>query len=100
MSDAPLPSPPPPVYGPDRVPPNDGAAIAALILAIASFVICPVVPAIAALVVATSSRRNIADAGGALGGEHLCRVATVVVWVNIGLFLVLAVGAAVLLVAA
>jgi len=91
--------PPPPVFQPGGTPPAEGTAIAALILAIASFVVCPIVPAIVALVLVTVARRNIAAAGGGLGGENLCQIATVVAWVNIGLFLVLALGAFLILMA-
>ncbi|HEY0399041.1 MAG TPA: hypothetical protein VGF00_11670 [Acidimicrobiia bacterium] len=80
-------SPPPPGSQPYQpVARTDGAAIAALVLAIASFVICPVIPAIVALVVASTARRNIAASGGAVQGLGLCQAATIVAWVNIGLF--------------
>jgi len=48
-------------------------------------VVCPVVAAIAALVVVAKARSNIAASGGALTGENLCLIATVLAWVNIGL---------------
>lgn len=64
---------------------TDGTAIAALILAIASFVICPVVTAIVALALIPGSRRNIAASGGALGGDGLLNAAKWIAWINIAL---------------
>jgi hypothetical protein len=95
--------PPPPPPGSQPFPTGgrtDGAAIAALILAISSFVICPVIPAVVALVVTSTARKNIAASGGVLQGENLCQVATVVAWINIGLFVALVVVGALVLVAA
>ena len=94
------PMPPPP--GSLPYPPagrTDGAAIAALVLAIASFVFCPVIPAIVALFVASTAKRNIAASGGAIGGYGLCQWAIGVAWVNIGLFVGAVVLGALLLVA-
>ncbi|MEA2827210.1 MAG: hypothetical protein QOG43_1649 [Actinomycetota bacterium] len=84
MSGMPPPPPGSPPYQPG--PRTDGAAIAALILAIASFVLCPVLPAVAALFVASAGRRNIAASGGTVQGLNLCQIATVTAWVNIALF--------------
>ena len=93
--------PPPPGYGPyGPVARTDGGSIAALILAIASYVVCPVVPAVVALFVAAAARRNIAAAGGATQGQNLCLIATILSWVNIGLFVGVAVLATVVLLAA
>lgn len=75
-------------YGPR---PTEGNAIAALVLAIVSFVIIPfvtvlcVVPAIIALVLAKLSREKIAASNGALTGEGLNKAAVITAWVNIGL---------------
>jgi hypothetical protein len=60
-------------------------AVAALILAIISFVFCPVIPAVIALVLASNAKKNIAASGGMLGGEGLVTAATVISWINIGL---------------
>ena len=72
-------------YGyPGYAPPStEGNAIAALILAIASFVICPVIPAIIALVLAGSAKRNILASGGAKQGLGMVTGARIVAWANI-----------------
>ncbi len=64
---------------------TEGTAIAALVLAIASFVVCPVIPSIVALILASSARKKIAESGGMLEGESLCTAATIISWINIGL---------------
>ena len=64
---------------------TDSKAIIALVLAIASFVICPLLPAIVALVLAGSSQREIAASGGRLGGDGLNKAAKILSWINIGL---------------
>lgn len=87
--------PPAPYGGWAPAPQTDGTAIAALVVAICSFVVFPVVPAIVALVLASSARRDIDASGGRLGGEGLVTAARVVAWTNIGL----SVGAVVLFVA-
>lgn len=91
----PPPPPPPPGYGPQpppqyygsyaQPPKTDGSAIAALVLAIASFAVCPVIPAIVALFLASNAKKNIAASGGTVTGESLVQVATIVSWINIGL---------------
>jgi hypothetical protein len=90
--------PPPgyPGYGP---PPNEGNAIAALVLSIASFVICPVIPAVIALVLSGVAKRNIIASGGTKAGLGLVTAARVISWVNIGLVTVFLVIVAVGLVA-
>ena len=71
-----------PPYGP---PANDGNAIAAPILSISSFVICPVIPAVIALILAGVAKRNILASGGTKGGLGLVTAARVIAWVNIAL---------------
>jgi hypothetical protein len=46
------------------------------------------VPAIVALVLASSAKRNIAASNGALTGEQLAQVAKILAWINIGLAIV------------
>jgi hypothetical protein len=55
------------------------------VLAIASFVVCPLVPAIVALVLAHTSQQKIDASGGRLTGESLNTAARVIAWINIGL---------------
>ncbi len=95
-------TPPPPGYGP---PPSaygtypsygygaaprrtDGTAITALILAIVSFVVCPVIPAVIALAMIPSSRRTIMASGGTVEGLGLLTAAKVIAWIHLGLVLV------------
>ena len=98
---APPPPPPPPPqwgqqpgyspypnYGGYTAPKNDGTAVTALVLAIASFVVCPVIPSIVALVLANSADRNIAASNGALTGESLTRAARIIAWIHLGLIAV------------
>jgi hypothetical protein len=65
---------------------NDGTAVAALVLAIAGFVICPLIPAIVALALIPSSRRTIMSSGGTIGGLGLLTAAKIIAWINIVLF--------------
>ena len=64
---------------------TDSKAIIALVCAIGSFVIFPLVPAVVALVLASSSNREIEASGGRLTGEGLNTAAKVIAWINIGL---------------
>ena len=98
----PPPYAPPPGYGyPGQAPPQpgwggqpyyapagpktSGQAIAALILGIASFVVCPIVPAIIALILASSAKREIRASGGALEGESLATAGKVLAIINLAL---------------
>ena len=63
-------------------------AVIALVLAICSFVILPLVPSVVALVLAGSARREIAVSGGRVSGLGLVKAARIVAGVNIGLSLV------------
>jgi hypothetical protein len=84
---------PPPGYGqqpgygypPYGVPTTEGNALAALLLAIASFLICPVIPAIIALVLANTAKRNIEASGGTKTGEGMVTAARVIAWIHLGL---------------
>jgi len=93
---APPPPPPPPQYGYGQQPysygggyppaqETDSTAVVALVLAIASFVVCPVVPAIVALVLANNADAAIQASGGRKTGEGLTKAARIVSWINIGL---------------
>ncbi|MDQ6616199.1 MAG: hypothetical protein M3083_16025 [Actinomycetota bacterium] len=76
-------------YGyPGAVPPRtDNSAVVALVLAIGSFVFCPLILAVVALALIPSSRRTIYDSGGAVGGLGLLTAAKIIAWINIGLTL-------------
>jgi len=87
---------PPPAYGQPGyapygyappAPANDGNAVAALVLSIASFVVCPFVAAIVALFLAQSAKRDILASNGTKGGLGLVTAAKVIAWTNIALTL-------------
>lgn len=100
----------PPVHGPHpgyvladyrgASKPTESKAVVALVLAMASFTVIPLLPAIAALVVAPSARRSITASQGRLGGDGLLTAARVVSWSNIALVLLAVVVVVVLLMAA
>ena len=68
-------------------PQTSSSAIVALVLAIASWVVCPLILAIIALVFASKADREIASAGGALQGGGLSTAAKVLSWINIGIYI-------------
>jgi len=68
-------------------PPTSSSAIVALVLAISAWVVCPVIPAVVALVFASRATREIRGSGGALRGSELTLAAKLVAWINIGFFL-------------
>lgn len=76
-------------YG--QPPQTDGTAIAVLILAIGSWVICPIIPAIIALVLARGAKESIAESGGTKTGEGLVKAGVIVSWINIGFYVLIAV---------
>ena len=83
---------PPPVPGApypgwQPAPQTDGKAIAVLVLAICSFVVFPVIPAIVALAMAPGARRDIEASGGRLTGESLIKAGRIVAWINLVLIL-------------
>ena len=103
----PPPGQPPPYWGPPQPPPygygpapqygygpqpqTEGMAITALVLSIASFVVCPLVLAIVALSLCPSAQRKIESSGGALTGESLLTAARIISWINIGIAALVAV---------
>jgi hypothetical protein len=105
--------PPPPGYGPPPTggygayptgygyagpvaPRTDGTAIAALVLAICSFLVCPIIPAVIALAMVPGSRRTIYASGGSVSGLGLLSATKIIAWINIGLAVV-GIGAIVLI---
>lgn len=88
----------PPSYGP--APQTSTNAIAALVLSIVAWVICPIIPAIIALVFASKADREIAASNGWVTGGGLVTAAKIVAWINIGLYgALIAIGVLVLIVA-
>lgn len=65
--------------------PTETKAIIALVMAIGSFVLFPLVLAIVGLVLASMAQRDIRASGGRLGGEGLVTAAKVISWINIAL---------------
>lgn len=74
---------PPPVVGA----PTSGKATATLVLALVSFVLCPVLPAIAALVIGAQAAREIRESSGRLAGEGLVKAGRIIAIANIVLSL-------------
>jgi hypothetical protein len=70
-------------------------AVVGLVLAVLSWVVCPVIPAIVALVLASKSAEEIAASQGRVGGEGLNTATKIISWINIGFYAaLLAIGAA------
>ncbi len=88
-----------PAYGP--FPKTSNNAIAALILSIVAWVVCPIIPAIIALVLASKADKEIVASNGWVTGAGLVTASKIVAWINIGLYAALiAIGVLVLVVAA
>lgn len=81
--------PPPPGYVPEPVPgalPRTSSnAVVAVVLAICSYLACPVVAAVVALFVAGAAEREIKASGGWVTGEGLVKGARIAAWINIAL---------------
>jgi hypothetical protein len=91
---------PPPNYPPAGYPPQgyqavgypaarqtDSKAVIGLVLAISSWLVCPLITAIIALVLAGQSNRAIAASGGQLEGRSMNTATKVIAWINIVLSL-------------
>ena len=79
-------------------PQTSSSAIVALVLAIASWVVCPLILAIIALVFASKADREIASAGGAMQGGGLSTAAKILSWINIGIYVAILVVMAIILI--
>lgn len=95
----PPPSGPPPFAGGPAgpsygyvAPQNNGNAIAALCCAIGAWMVCPIVLAIIALVLAANAEREIALSRGAQAGEGLVQAARIVSWIHLCLMSLIVVG--------
>ena len=75
---------PAPVPGPT----TSTNAIIGLVLAIVSWVICPIIAAIVALVLARSSGKEIKASQGRVGGAGLNTATRIIAWLNIGVSIV------------
>ena len=67
-------------------PQTSGNAIVALILSIGAWLICPVIPAIVALVFASMAKKEIAAGEGRVTGQGLVTASMIVAWINIGVW--------------
>jgi uncharacterized membrane protein len=90
---------PPATGGGYATPRTEGMAIAALICAIASWVVCPIVLAIIALALAHAAGNKIDASGGRLTGDGVVRAAQIVAWIHIAVLTIGMVIAAIVLIA-
>jgi Domain of unknown function (DUF4190) len=91
--------PPPAPGGGYGAPRTEGMAVAALVCAIASWVACPVILGVVALALAHAAGNKIDASAGRLTGEGIVRAAQIVAWINIALWTLATVAAAIVLVA-
>jgi len=82
---------PPPGVPISRPKPNDGSAIASLIMGIAAFLVCPLVLGVLAVVFGYIGKRNIQDSGGMLGGEAFAVAGIILGWINIAIVAIFAI---------
>jgi len=80
-----------PVAPTSAAPPTSTNATVGLVLAIVSWFICPIIAAIAALLFARSSTKEIAASGGRVGGAGLNTATRIIAWINIGVYIVVGV---------
>jgi hypothetical protein len=75
----------------------EGLAIASLILGIAGLVVCPIVPSILAIIFGNQARNKI-EIDPTLEGDGMAKTGVILGWVGIGLTVLVAVGAIIILV--
>lgn len=63
-------------------------AVVGLVLAIISWVMCPIIAAVVALILARSSSKEIAASGGAVTGAGLNTATRIIAWLNIALSII------------
>ncbi len=86
----------PPAYPP--APKTSSNAIISLVLSIAAWVVCPIVPAIVALVFASMASKEIDASGDQIQGRGMVTASKIVSWINIGFYVALIVVGAFVLV--
>jgi hypothetical protein len=87
---APPPGPPGvPAASVQAYPQSSNNAVIALILAIVSWVVCPIVMAIAALIFASKADKEIKLSNGWLTGSGLVLAAKILSWINIALYILI-----------
>lgn len=95
MSETP-PTPPPPQnpgygYGaPQPMPQTSSDAIVALVLSIVAWVVCPVIPAVIALIFASRAGKEIAASNGWVTGDGLVLASKIIAWINIVVWILFA----------
>lgn len=81
--------------------PTSSNAIVAFVLSILSWVVCPVIPAVVALVLVNKSEQEIAASQGAVTGSGFNTASKIISWINIGVYAaVIVIGGIFLLIAA
>lgn len=73
---------------PSPAPTTSTNALIGLVLAILSWLVCPIIAAIVALVLAHSSDKEIASSDGRIGGAGLNTATRIIAWINIGVSIV------------
>ena len=63
-----------------------GNSIVALVLSITSWVVCPIVFAIVALIFAHKAEKEIAASNGSVGGGAFVLASKILSWINIGVY--------------
>ena len=76
----------PAVVSPSANPGASGNSIVALVLSITSWVVCPIVFAIVALVFAHKAEKEISASNGSVGGGAFVMASKIVAWINIGVY--------------
>lgn len=76
----------PPVAPPG--PTTSTNAVIGLVLAIVSWVVCPIIAAVVALVLARNSDKEIKASNGRVGGSGLNTATRIIAWLNIGVSIV------------
>lgn len=74
-------------YGYAAAPVTNSNATIALVCAILSWAVCPLVLAIVGIVFGRKAQREIAESGGTQGGEGLAKAAVIISWINIGFWI-------------
>jgi hypothetical protein len=73
-------------YAPAPAAQTSNNAVVALILSVVSWVICPIIAAVVALIFANMAAKEIDASGGRIQGQGLVTASRWVAWINIGLF--------------
>ena len=76
----------PAVVSTTATPSASGNSIVALVLSITSWVVCPIVFAIVALVFANKAEKEITASNGTVGGGAFVTASKIVAWINIGVY--------------